>query len=169
MPYYLKIISVFLLATVKFFYAPLYAYLIELNLTDSIITIVSGGVIGFLFFYYISYFVIVSTKYVKPVAGKIVPRPLIKRYNDWLEKRENKRQNKRLFTRRNRFMVRLRMVGMWAIIFTTPVVISIPVGAFLLRKYYEHRHGVVWFAIVAIIVEGILLCWLIWNVPDLRP
>lgn len=169
MPYYAKIISVFLLATVKFFYSPLYAYLIDLKLTESIITIVSAGIISFLFFYYISYFVIISTKIVRPVANKLAPEPLKRSFNDWLQKQEYKRQNRRVFTRRNRLMVRIRKYGIWAIIITMPFLISIPVGAFLLRRYYEKRSGVVWFSLVIIALEGAVLCWVVWNVPGFRP
>ena len=169
MPYYAKIISVFLLATVKFFYSPLYAYLIDLKLEDSIITIVSAGMVSFLFFYYISYFVIISTKFVRPVARIVAPKPLKKRINSWLQKQEIRRQNRRLFTRRNRLMVRIRNYGMWAIMITMPFLISIPVGAFLLRRYYERRRGVVWLSLLFIALEGAILCWVVWNVPDMRP
>ena len=169
MPYYAKIISVFLLATVKFFYTPIYAYLIGMDQMDAVITMIAGGVISFIFFYYISYFIIISTKYVKPVAIKFAPGNLKVKYHSWLEKRQVKKQNRMTFTRRNRLMVRLRMIGMWAIIFTTPFFLSIPVGAFLLRKYYEHRRGVVWFAVAAIAIEGFVFSWLIWHVPTLRP
>ena len=169
MPYYIKIISVFLLATVKYFYTPLYAYLIDLNFTETVITMTSGGVVSFLFFYYISYFVIISVKYVKPVASKIAPRSLAKAYVNWLAKRDLKRQNRKVFSRRNRLMVKMRRVGMWAIILLTPITLSIPVGAFLLRRYYQNRRGVVIFTIMAIIVEGAALCWLIWHFPVLRP
>jgi hypothetical protein len=169
MPYYAKVVSVFLLATVKFFYAPLYAYLIDLQPIESYVTILSGGIISFLFFYYISYFIIISTRYIQPVARKVTPNPVRKKFNDWLEIRETRRQNRRVFTKRNRMMVRLRMVGMWAVILTTPVLLSIPFGAFILRKYYERKRGVVWFALLVIALEGAVLCWLIWNVPDLRP
>lgn len=169
MPYLIKLLSVFLLATVKFFYAPLYAYLIGLQPVETAISMVSGGLLGFVFFYYISYFIIISTRYLKPVADRVAPGSLKNKYNRWREKRNTRLQNRSLFNRRNRMMVRIRTLGMWAIIITTPFLLSIPLGAFLLRKYYGHRRGKVWFALVTIAAEGILLCWLIWNVPELRP
>ena len=169
MPYYAKIISVFLLATVKFFYAPLYAYLIDLKPLESATTQIAGGIASFLFFYYISYFIIISTKIVKPVASKIAPGPVKRRYNEWIERRWNNRQNRKKFTRRNRMLVRIRRYGMWAVIFSMPLLLSIPVGAFILRKYYERRRGMVWFSMMVIALEGVILCWLVWNVPAIRP
>jgi hypothetical protein len=169
MHYYAKIISVFLLATVKFFYAPLYAYLIELEPLESAVTLVSGGIASFLFFYYISYFIIISTKIVRPVASRIAPGPLKDKYSQWMEKRLYNRHNKKKFTRRNRMLVRIRRYGMWAVIFTMPILISIPVGAFILRRYYDRRHGMVWLTMFVIALEGAILCWLVWNVPSIRP
>jgi hypothetical protein len=113
--------------------------------------------------------VIISTKIVRPVANKLAPEPLKKNFNDWFQKQEYKRQNRRVFTRRNRLMVRIRKYGIWAIIITMPILISIPVGAFLLRRYYERRRGVVWFSLVIIALEGAVLCWIVWNVPGFRP
>ena len=66
-------------------------------------------------------------------------------------------------------LIRMKKFGMWAIILTTPVLLSLPVGAFLLKKYYWSRKGVVFFALLVIALEGFLLCFLIWNFPSLQP
>lgn len=169
MPYFLKLLSVFLLATVKYFYTPLYGYLTGLNFLETSISMVSGGIASFLVFYYLSYFIVISTKYVKPLMRKVTPKKWLNKYYERKERRALNRKPKRKFTKRNRFIIKLRRVGMWAIIFTTPVAISIPIGAFLLRKYYSKNKGVVVYAILAIAIEGLILCWGVWNIPGLRP
>jgi hypothetical protein len=169
MPYFLKLLSVFLLATVKFFYTPLYAYLTGLDFLETSISMISGGVASFLIFYYLSYFVVISTKHVKPFARRFTPNSWLKNYYERKERRVLSRKPKKKFTRRNRFIIKLRRVGMWAIIFATPVAISIPIGAFLLRKYFSKNKGVVVYALLAIAIEGLILCWAVWNIPGLRP
>ncbi len=47
--------------------------------------------------------------------------------------------------------------GMYTIIIFTPILISLVLGAFLLRKYYSHRPEAVPLMIVSIIVEGAIL------------
>lgn len=168
MPYFLKIISVFLLATVKFFYTPLYAYLTGLGFWESVITMVAGGVTSFLFFYYISHFIIISTKYVRPVARRVTPNPWLRKYSLRKEQRKANGKPKRRFTKRNRMIIKLRRIGIWAVIFLTPLMISIPLGAFILRKYYERKRMAVIYTVFAIAVEGFILCSIVWNALGLQ-
>ena len=167
MPYFLKIISVYLLATVKFFYTPLYAYLTGLGLMESIITMVAGGITSFLVFYYISHFIIISTKYVAPVAKKVTPNPLLQKYRQRKYQRSLNKKLRRRFNKRNRMIIKFKKIGVWAIILTTPIILSIPLGAFLLRKYYARNRLAAIFTILAIAIEGIILCLIAWNAPGL--
>jgi hypothetical protein len=47
---------------------------------------------------------------------------------------------------------------MWGIILLTPVLLSLPVGAFLLRKYYRNNRFSFPLALFFIITEGFILC-----------
>jgi len=156
-------------AMVKYFYTPIYAYLTGLDFWVSMVTMIAGGITSFSFFYYISHFVIISSKYIKPTVRNLAPDPWIEKYDRRKEQKAlNKKQGKK-FTRKNKMLLRMKKMGMWAIIFTTPVLLSLPVGAFLLKKYYNVRRGVVFFALLIIALEGFLLCFLVWNFPSLRP
>lgn len=146
----------------------MYAFLTGLNFWESTITMIAGGFASFLFFYYISHFIIISTNYVKPALRKITPEPLLKNYYDRKKQKAKDAPPKKKFNRRNRFIIKMRRVGIWAIILTTPTLISIPFGAFLLNKYYKQRSGVVLYALIAIAIEGFLLCLLVWNIPGFR-
>ncbi len=158
MAYFLKILNVLLLSTVKYFYTPIYAYMIGLDMWSTAIIMIGGGVIGFLIYYHISKIVIVSTKHLKPLANVVLPLKLQNHYDKYRQKRKLKRKNKKIFTKWNRRIVRLgNKYGMYTIIFFTPIFISLILGAFLLRRYYCDRREAVPLMIVAIIVEGAIL------------
>ena len=158
MAYFLKILNVLLLSTVKYFYTPIYAYMIGLDIWSTAITMISGGVIGFLIYYYISKIVIISTKHLKPLANVVLPLKLRNHYDKYRQKRKLKRKNKKIFTKRNRRIVKIcNKYGMYTIILFTPILISLILGAFLLRRYYSDRREAVPLMIVAIIVEGAIL------------
>ena len=157
---FFNIFSIFLVAMVKYFYAPFFAYATGESFWVSVITIILGGISSFSFFYYISTFIVISTKFIKPLFEKIIPEKI---YDFFNEKKEIKKDKKRVFTKRNKRIVKMKHSGMFLIILTTPVLLSLPVGAFLLKKYF-HGKGAYWGALFAIIVEGFIISLLIWKV-----
>jgi hypothetical protein len=68
-------------------------------------------------------------------------KELIKFYNDyWPEKLKRKRGTGKRFTRFNRRLVWLKSkYGLFGIVILTPLLLSIPVGTFLVTKYYRHN------------------------------
>lgn len=169
MPYYLKIINVFLLATVKYFYTPIAAFLLNLSLTETIITMVSGGVFSFIVFYYITNILLITTRAFKPVIIKITPNKWLEQYNRRKERLAIKRAHRKKFTRRNKLIIKIRrFYGFWGIIIATPIALSIPLGAFLMHKYYRDKRGAILYSVIAIAVEGIILCFLYYLIPGLR-
>ncbi len=145
---------------VKYFYAPFYAFASGENFWVSYITIALGGVTSFSFFYYISSFIFISTKVIKPVVSKVVPDKVLTNIK---EKRETKKSKRKKFTRRNRMILKFKQSGMWLIILTTPVLLSLPVGAFLLNKYFDHKKTAYLGALLAIVIEGFIICAFLWK------
>lgn len=169
MPYYLKIINVFLLATVKYFYTPIAAFLLKLSLPETIITMVSGGIFSFIVFYYLSNILLAFSNYCKPVFIKIAPNNWLEFFERHKKERAIKRKGRRKFTRRNKLILKIRRIyGFWGIIFTMPIALSIPLGAFLMHKYYRNKKGAILYSIIAIAVEGAILCFLFYLIPGLR-
>ena len=165
MPYYFKIINVFLLATVKYFYAPMYGFFLELGFVETTLIVLAGGVFGFFLFYFISDTFLVYVRHLKPVVVKVTPHKTRLRYRGWKMKRFKKKKNKKVFTRQNKFFVKARRnYGMWGIALLTPGVLSIPIGAFLLRKYYGHRKDAIPAAVLVLVLEGILISGISWFV-----
>ena len=138
MTYLLKIINVFLLATVKYFYTPIYAFIIGLGFFETLFIVWAGGIFGFFAFYYISNVLILSARILKPIIIKHTPESLLNRLRLWKQKRAIKRKGRKKFSKRNKLVVKTRnKYGLWGICLLTPVLLSIPLGAFLLRKYYS--------------------------------
>jgi len=163
MSYPLKIVTVFLLATVKYFYSPLSGFLLGLGFIETTLTVLTGGIIGFLVYYYLTDLFLVSIAHLKPVVVKVSPKSTRLYYRNWHIKKIRKTKNKKVFTRRNKFLVRLRRTyGLWGIALLTPVALSVPFGSFLLRRYYGHRKEAIPIMLLAIVVEGCIFSLLSW-------
>jgi hypothetical protein len=152
-----KIFQVFVLATLKYFLTIPYAAVIGIEYKYALPTIVIGGMAGFLFFYYLSH----KTRSQSMKLLRIACTPVSDSYKTrcrrfftfWLTKKE-----KHIFTRRNRMIVRLKNnYGLWGIVITTPVLLSIPVGAFLASHYFPRNKRMVLYMLASIFAWGILL------------
>jgi hypothetical protein len=79
----------------------------------------AGGLIGTFVFMYLSEFLI----------------RIWKKY--WPQFLKRNKRKKQVFTARNRRIVNIkRKYGLWGIIILNPVLLSIPIGSFLMVKYY---------------------------------
>lgn len=147
----LKIIEVFLLATVKFVLTFPVALLIGLNFEQSLIAVTLGGISGFFFFYYFSGFVIKRFHHVKIFLRKHIPQSFRLKYRQLLLWRI-KMTGERVFTKKNRFIARFRAkFGLAGIVILSPVVLSLPIGAFLLNKYYSKHKFATHFMVLSIL------------------
>ena len=165
MSYYLYIINVFLLATVKYFYSPMYGFFLGLSFIETTLAVLAGGVFGFFVFYFITDIFLVYVRHLKPVIVKATPHKTRLHYRNWQMKRKRKAKSKKIFTRRNKLFVKARQsYGMWGIVLLTPVALSIPIGAFLLRKYYGHRKEAIPVAVIVLVLEGIVISGISWFV-----
>lgn len=159
MPHYLKIIQVFFLAMIKYFYAPIYGVAIRVGFWYNFFALIAGGMLAFMTYYHFSKIALVLSTRLGPFFHTVLP-------DSWHEARERrktrrriKRSHRRKFTWWNKFMIKFRrQYGMWGIILLTPVFLSLPVGAFLLRKYYIDNKKSVPLALIFIVIEGFILC-----------
>jgi len=132
-----KIIQVFLLATVKYVLTFPFALLIGLNFEQTLISVTLGGIAGFFFFYHFSGFAIKRFHHVKTFLWKHLPPSLRLKYRQLIAWRKVT-TGERVFSKRNRFIALFRAkFGLPGIIVLSPVLLSIPIGAFLLNKYYS--------------------------------
>jgi hypothetical protein len=146
-----KIIQVFLLATVKYVLTFPYALLIGLNFEQTLIAVTLGGIAGFFFFYHFSGFAIKQFHHVKTFLRKHAPLSVRLKYRQLMMWRKNI-TGERVFSRRNRFIARFRArFGLFGIVVLSPIVLSIPIGAFLLNKYYSKHKFAMPYMVISII------------------
>ena len=147
----LKIIQVFLLASVKYVLTFPFALLIGLNFKQTLIAVTLGGIVGFIFFYQMSGFAISRFHHVKNFLRKHVPYPIRLKYRKLLAWRKSITGEK-VFTRKTRFIVNFRKkFGLPGIIVLSPIILSLPIGAFLLNKYYPKCKLVLPFMVISIL------------------
>ena len=146
----IKILHVILLAAVKYIITLPYAMIIGLNYEQAIFAVLTGGIGGFLFFYYLSKPVIKGFRAVKDFICLKISR-LHKGSNKSHCKREKIKKKIKIFTRKNRFLARFKKTyGFWGVIVCTPPFLTIPLGAFLAGKYYSKRRHLVLYMIISI-------------------
>lgn len=163
----LKIIHVIILASVKYIVTLPYALLIGLEYYQAIIAVLTGGIGGFLFFCYLSKYVVRAFNYVVIYLKKLVPKYLSERRNQNRKSNYIKKSIKK-FTKKNRLIIRLKTsYGFWGIIIATPLFLTIPLGAFLACKYYSKRKYLVLYMIISIISWAAILSVLIQLFPDI--
>lgn len=163
----LKIIHIILLASVKYIVTLPYAMIIGIEYKYAILAVIGGGVGGFLFFYYVSKPLDRGIKCIWPPLCRLIPSGLKLRYNAYSQKR-NTKQPKKIFSKQSRFLVRTKSTyGYWGIILATPVILTIPIGAFLANKYYSHKRHVVLYMILSIIGWAAVLSGLIHLFPGI--
>ena len=146
-----KIIQVFLLASVKYVITFPYALLIGLNFEQTLISVTLGGIAGFFFFYYFSGFAIKRFHHVKTFLRKRIPLSIRLKYRQLVIWRKNI-TGEQVFSRRNRFIVSFRSkFGLLGIVILSPIILSIPIGAFLLNKYYSKHKFAMPYIVLSIL------------------
>jgi hypothetical protein len=132
----LKILSVALLSSVKFFAGVPLAFSYRLSYTETILSTMAGGMAGAVVFTYFSEAVIAGW-------GKIFP---------------SKGKQKKIFTRRTRFIVRLRQKhGLAGIALLSPVLLSIPLGAFIAVRFIHDQKKILLYMFAAVIFWSLVL------------
>ena len=158
-----KIIHVFLLATIKYFITFPYAMLIGLDATQAVIAVTIGGISGFFFFYYISAFLIRFLKQHKSETVQFAHNYLKVDLNAILRKLKPKMPAS---TKKKRLLIKLRnKYGFIGIIVATPVLLSIPLGAFLLNRYYSKKKHVFAYMVLSILGWAILFSTIVIILP----
>jgi len=117
-----KIFSVFFLSTVKFLFAPGTAIASGISPVQTIFITSSGGITGITFFYFFG-------------------RWVFEQIDAWRYRNLSSKQ-KRIFTKRNRYIVKFKLsFGLIGLIIVTPAILSIPIGSVVAAKfYYENKY-----------------------------
>ena len=157
MEYFLKLLSVFLVASIKYFWATPYSFGLKLNEWETIVIMETGGILGFLFFYFFFGFLFKELKLLWPVVYRFTPVLFKVRFEMWLKRHRVRRIYAKKFTNRNKIIVQMRnRYGMWGLVILSPIILSIPVGALLGNKYFRHNHHFIPYMILSILIWGVV-------------
>lgn len=157
MEYMLKVLSVFLVASIKYFWATPYSFGMKLNEWETLFFMETGGILGFLFYYYFFGFLFKELKLLWPIVYHFTPVLFKVRFEMWRKRRRTNRITAKKFTKRNKIIVRTRRrYGMWGLVILSPVILSIPVGALLGNKYFRHNHHFIPYMILSIVLWGVV-------------
>lgn len=118
-------ITVFLLSTFKFMFAPFTGVLLKLSFLETFLICAIGGTFSAAIFFYSSeYFIVRSIVNKRKRKEEALAQGLI-----WLEKPK--------FTKTNKFIVKMkRTFGIYGICFWAPFFLSVPIGTIVTAKFY---------------------------------
>lgn len=145
-----KLIQVVIISGVKFLFAPLISIGYGFNYFQTVLFTTVGGILGILFFYFFSKWIIRQyTKYC----------PIVFSYFSGVKVDKAKKilncdqPPKKKFTRKNKTIITLRRkYGFFGIVLFTPVLLSIPIGAFLAQKYYSKQANVLVYMSISVVL-----------------
>ncbi len=121
----LKIVSLFLLSSVKLVFAPGAAAAAGFSFWETLAITTFGGMTGIMFFYYFGYWALNRFQ-------KIFVKP---------SKHDKPRKKKsRIFNKRNRWLIKIKQhYGLIGLALLTPCLISIPIGSVVAARFYYHN------------------------------
>ena len=137
----INILSVIFLSAVKFMLGPPLALIVHgYSFSETVILTSSGGIIGVIFFAYFSEWLINMYERIRNKISK---------------GRHHKK--KQIFTRRNRWIVKIkRKYGIIGIAFISPSLITIPVGTFVLVRYFKNKKKIIIYESASVVFWSLL-------------
>ena len=151
-----KLLQILVLSGVKFIFAPLISIGYGFNYFQTVIITTIGGILGFLFFFYLSRWIIVQFNQLCPIVFSYFTGNSVEKAKEILNCGDTKK--KKAFSRKSRTIVSIRnKYGFLGIVLLTPVLLSIPIGAFLAQKYYSKRSNVLVYLSLSIVLWSFLI------------
>lgn len=157
----LKQITILLLSAVKLMVAIPLSTLLGYSYLQTFLNTAAGGILGVLFFFFLSKSLLKAYQAVKPLLVRQLLH--LRQLSGHSRIVRTRVRQLRKFTKRNRMIIKIRSkYGMAGIIILTPIILSIPLGTFLAIKYYSSRKNllawlslsvIVWSAVISSFIE----------------
>lgn len=138
---FFEILIIFLLSSVKFLLAPGVALGVGISYLQTILITTIGGATGVVVFYYFGTFI-------------------FRTIDEWVSSKRKNRviKKKKVFTRRNRTLVRFRKrYGLPGLALLTPTILSIPIGTIIASRYFHNPYRTIPFLIASVFLWSLLL------------
>lgn len=145
-----KLIQILIISGIKFLFAPLISIGYGFNYFQTVIFTTAGGILGILFFYFLSKWIIRQYNKFCPIVFSYFTGEKLEKAKKILNCDQ---PPKKKFTRKNKIIINLRRrYGFFGIILFTPVLLSIPIGAFLAQKYYSKKANVLVYMSISVVL-----------------
>lgn len=146
---FFKLLQVLFISGIKFIFAPFISIGYGFNFIQTSVITAIGGILGILFFYYLSRWLLLQyTKYC-PIIFSYFTGDRIEKAKKILNCSE---VPKRKFTRKNKLIINLRYrYGLIGIVLLTPILLSIPIGAFLAQKYFSKKKNILVYMSISVV------------------
>jgi hypothetical protein len=146
--YLLKIAEIGLIASLKFLIAPFEAERYGFNFRDSFLITTSGGITGIIIFSILGELIAYSWKKWLYFFRGILQKNRVQG-NGTEEKK---------FTWAKKFAVRIKKrFGLTGLVFITPSIISIPIGTFVIHRFYRKKIRNIFFLTISLIIWSLIL------------
>ena len=150
-----KLLQVLIISAIKFIFAPFISIGYGFNYLQTVIITAAGGILGILFFYFLSKWIIRQYYLYSPFVFSYFTGEKIEKSRKKLSETKPIRKK---FTRQNRRIVNIRnKYGYIGIILLTPVLLSIPIGAFLAQKYYSKKNNILIYLSISIVLWSLFI------------
>ncbi len=147
--YWLEVLEVGLIASVKFLLAPFEAERYHFTFWESFTVTTIGGIVGVFAFYYAGIKIATWWRHLMALIKSVFSNKSV----ETLEKKIPRR-----FTRGRRFIIKVkRNFGLVGVAFVTPCIISIPIGTIIGGNFYKKRKGVLLYFIGSVILWSFIL------------
>lgn len=137
-----KIVSVFLISTVKFVFGGVPVALgLGFSFFETVVVTTLGGFTGVIVFVTLS----------DTIIKKVKSRKQKKEQKDITQAKP-----KKIFSKKNRFIIHVKhRFGLFGIAALTPLLFSIPVGCFLATRYFKNKQRILIFMFTSILFWSI--------------
>lgn len=139
-----SITSIFLLSTVKFLLTPFTGIGLGVSFKDTYLSCTAGALLSAAIFYFSTEFLMIRTHKKKKLLIEQAKEKGI----------ELKR--KKVFTRTNKFIVRMKGLGIIAICFYAPLFLSIPIGSIISAKFFGKDNRTFPLIVLGIGINGLI-------------
>lgn len=135
-----KIIILVLISSIKFIFAFPFALSNKFSFHETLIYTTVGGILGILFFGFITDELIKLYNWIVHTYMHNHPRirKKLKYIKDFIINLFPKRKKKKIFSKKTKRFIRIKnRWGLFGIAFLTPLILSIPIGTFLAVRFYK--------------------------------
>jgi hypothetical protein len=148
----LKLLSLTFLSSLKFLLSPVIAESYNFNYIQTFLTTTTGGILGVLFFFYGSKYIV---QWFITYKNQMF---FLFGINRKREEDELLPERKKVFTWKNKLIViTVRRFGLVGIALLTPTLLSIPVGTIIAARYFRNPRKVVGYLCASVVLWSLIL------------